>query len=478
MLFNSFSFFLYFPIVTLLYFALPHRFRWAMLLTASIVFYVAFIPKYILILVFTILLDYAAGLAIGRSRGRSRKLWLGASLAANIGVLAFFKYFNFIGENIAAATHGLGLAWAPPHLDIILPLGLSFHTFQSMSYTIEVYRGPQPVERNLGIFALYVLFYPQLVAGPIERPQNLLPQFREVHAFDYERAADGFRLMAWGFFKKILIADRVALLADPVFNEPGRYQGLPLAVAMVAFSIQIYCDFSGYSDIARGAARVMGFRLMLNFNRPYLATSIPDFWRRWHISLSTWFRDYLYFPLGGNRVSLWRQHLNIAAVFLLSGLWHGASWTFVVWGALHALFFITSRTWSHLRRSGEGASVPEGWPLRVLKIVVTFLLVTLAWAFFRARSFGDAWLLLSHLHLGWAAALRELPLGGYWVQLRLAAVLTIVLLAVETAQDAPEVASLIAYRKSWVRWMVYYAIVLLTLSLGVFGDTPFIYFQF
>jgi D-alanyl-lipoteichoic acid acyltransferase DltB (MBOAT superfamily) len=471
MLFNSVSFALFFPVVTLLYFGLPHRFRWAMLLGASAVFYMAFIPKYILILVFTILMDYVAGLAIERSMGRARAWWLGASIAANVGVLAFFKYFNFLGDNLATFTHAMGWSWAPARLEIILPLGLSFHTFQSMSYTIEVYRGTQPAERHLGIFSLYVLFYPQLVAGPIERPQNLLPQFREHHTFDYERASDGLRLMAWGFFKKILIADRLAMLAEPVFNEPGRYQGLPLLVGMLAFSVQIYCDFSGYSDIARGAARVMGFRLMLNFDRPYLAASIPEFWRRWHISLSTWFRDYVYFPLGGNRVPPWRQHVNVAAVFLLSGLWHGANWTFVVWGALHALCFIVARA------AGARQTPPDPRPLRLLKVASTFLLVTLAWVFFRSRSFGDAWQMLSHLHRGWAST-REVPFAGYGVQLRLAAFVTAILFAVEACQQGAEPTALVAWRRPWVRWTVYYAVVLLTLSLGVFAESPFIYFQF
>jgi alginate O-acetyltransferase complex protein AlgI len=471
MLFNSLGFCLFFPLVTLMYFALPHRFRWVLLLGASAIFYMVFIPKYILILVFTILLDYVAGLAIDRSKGRTRLFWLGASVVANVGVLAFFKYYNFLGENLAGLTHGLGWDWAPRHLEIILPLGLSFHTFQSMSYTIEVYRGSHPVERHLGIFALYVLFYPQLVAGPIERPQNLLPQFREQHSFDYERAADGFRLMAWGFFKKILIADRVAMLVDPVFNDPGRFQGFPLLVAMLAFSIQIYCDFSGYSDIARGVARVMGFRLMVNFDRPYLAASIPEFWRRWHISLSTWFRDYLYFPLGGNRVAPWRQHVNIAVVFLLSGLWHGASWTFVVWGALHAAFFIGSRLRSASRPRSDARAV------RVLKIAATFLLVTLAWAFFRARSFGDAWHMLTHLHLGWGGA-RVLPFAGYGMQVRLAAFVTAILFLVEAFQGGAEATTLVSTRKPWIRWAVYYAVILLTLSLGVFAESPFIYFQF
>lgn len=477
MLFNSLGFCLFFPLVTLLYFTLPQRFRWMMLLTASAVFYMAFIPKYILILVFTIVLDYVAGLAIDRSEGRARRGWLAASLAANVGVLAFFKYFNFLGENVAALSHALGLEWAPPHLDIILPLGLSFHTFQSMSYTVEVYRRNQPAERHFGIFALYVMFYPQLVAGPIERPQNLLPQFREKHTFDYDRAADGFRLMAWGFFKKILIADRLAMLADPIFDEPGRFHGIPVAIGMFAFSIQIYCDFSGYSDIARGAARVMGFRLMLNFDRPYLAGSIPEFWRRWHISLSTWFRDYVYFPLGGNRVPLWRQHLNVAAVFILSGLWHGANWTFVVWGCIHAVFFVLARSWERLR-TPIPASGPSAW--KIPKLLATFLIVTIAWAFFRAHRIVDAWHLLGSLAHRWGGfpVPGDLSRAGYMAQIRIALALIAVLFAVEGFQRGSEPQQrLRAWPRLW-RWVLYYGLILATLSFGVYENSPFIYFQF
>src|SRR5262245_25802672 len=300
MLFNSLQFCVFFFVVTSLFFVLPHRWRWLLLLIASCYFYMAFIPVYILILGFTIVIDYIAGILIEDAQGKKRKFLLIASLIANVGVLFVFKYFNFLANSFTdLATALSGQQVAHIGLRIILPIGLSFHTFQSMSYTIEVYRGNQKAERHFGIYALYVMFYPQLVAGPIERPQNLLPQFRQNHNFDYQRVTSGLRLMAWGLFKKTVVADRLALFVNKIYAEPGSFDGPVLLLATLFFAFQIYCDFSGYSEIAIGSARVMGFNLMQNFDRPYHARSISEFWRRWHISLSTWFRDYLYFPLGG-----------------------------------------------------------------------------------------------------------------------------------------------------------------------------------
>ncbi len=301
MLFNSLEFVIFFPVVTLLYFLLPHRFRWLHLLAASCVFYMFFIPAYILILAFTIVIDYFAGILIENARGKSRKIFLATSLAANIGVLFVFKYYNFFSENLAQIASLLNVEYALPALSILLPVGLSFHTFQAMSYTIEVYRGNQKAERHFGIYALYVMFYPQLVAGPIERPQSLIHQFYERHDFDSNRVSNGLKLMLWGLFKKIVVADNLAVFVDAVYNQPRAWDGVNLIIATIFFAFQIYCDFSGYSDIAIGAAEVMGFKLMTNFNRPYHSKSISEFWKRWHISLSTWFRDYLYIPLGGNR---------------------------------------------------------------------------------------------------------------------------------------------------------------------------------
>ncbi len=325
MLFNSIHFVFFFVIVTTLYFAIPHKFRWFLLLISSCYFYMAFVPVYILILGFTIVIDYFAGIWLEKTEGKRKKIFLVASLIANIGVLAIFKYYNFLNDNLSAILNSFGYQNNVPYLSILLPIGLSFHTFQAMSYTIEVYRGHQKAERNFGIYSLYVMFYPQLVAVPIERPQNLLHQFYEKHYFEYERVVEGLKLMLWGLFMKLVIADRLAIYVNAVYNNVDQHTGLTLALATAFFAFQIYCDFAGYSNIAIGAAKVMGFKLMTNFNRPYFSRSISEFWSRWHISLSTWFRDYLYTSLGGNRVTIPRWYFNLLFVFVISGLWHGAN---------------------------------------------------------------------------------------------------------------------------------------------------------
>jgi D-alanyl-lipoteichoic acid acyltransferase DltB (MBOAT superfamily) len=303
----------------------------------------AFVPVYIFVLFFTIIIDYIAGIMIENSSGTRRKMFLVMSIIGNISVLAFFKYFNFFSSNINSLLLALHISvHTVPLLAIILPIGLSFHTFQAMSYTIEVYRGNQKAERHFGIYSLYVMFYPQLVAGPIERPQNMLHQFHEEHTFSFKNASDGLKLMMWGLFKKVVIADRLAMLTDPVFNHPHDYTAITLLIATFFFTFQIFCDFSGYSDIALGTAQFMGFKLMVNFNRPYHAKDVSEFWKRWHISLSTWFRDYLYISLGGNRVTVPRWYFNLFFVFLISGFWHGANWTFLAWGALHGFYLISA----------------------------------------------------------------------------------------------------------------------------------------
>ncbi len=388
MVFNSLHFLVFFGIVTSAYFLLAHRFRWFWLLVASCYFYMAFVPVYLLILLATIVIDYWAGIYLEKFQGRRKKLFLAASLLANIGVLAVFKYYGFISSNVFHLTHWLGHEIHLPSLSILLPIGLSFHTFQAMSYTIEVYRGHQKAERNFGIYSLYVMFYPQLVAGPIERPQNLLHQFYQEHHWDSNRVKAGLLQMLEGLFKKVVIADRLAILVDSVYSSVGTQSRTHLILASVFYSFQIYCDFSGYSDIAIGAARVMGFNLIDNFKAPYTAKSIPEFWRKWHISLSTWFKDYVYFSLGGNRVSVPRWYLNIMLVFLISGLWHGASWNFVIWGFLHGLFqllgFMINRKFPSL-----AADQIRGMAATVFYRLLTFMLVNFAWVFFRLVHFSD-----------------------------------------------------------------------------------------
>jgi D-alanyl-lipoteichoic acid acyltransferase DltB (MBOAT superfamily) len=478
MLFNSLEFALFFFVVTCSYWVLPHRARAPLLLAASCLFYMAFVPRYILILAFTIAIDYASGLLIGRTRGHARRVWLATSIVANVGVLAYFKYFNFLNETLRSLAETSGHSYPVPPLAIILPIGLSFHTFQSMSYVIEVYRGAQPVERSLLRFALYVMFYPQLVAGPIERPQNLLPQFRIEHTFDYDQAKRGLQLMAWGLFKKVAIADRLAPGVNAVYADPAAYSGSAALMATYLFAVQIYCDFSGYSDIAIGAAQVMGFRLMRNFDRPYASQSIGEFWRRWHISLSTWFRDYVYIPLGGSRRSTARHAFNLMAVFTLSGLWHGADWTFVVWGALNGLYLVTSVAFGGVRRSMVGLSglarVP--WLHAFVRWAITFHLIVLSWIFFRASSMGDALTTLRAIVSN--APGLALPydiMGG-----RTAVVIAIGMLVVpEVLQSRIGIRDFISGRPAFARWPAYVALVMMFLLLGNFASPQqFIYFQF
>ncbi len=492
MLFNSLQFLLFFPIVTILYFLLPHKLRWLHLLVASCIFYMAFVPVYILILFFTIVIDYIAGIKIELATGKKRKLFLIVSLLANIGVLAVFKYYNFFTGNLNLALSASGSGFHLPLLSILLPIGLSFHTFQAMSYTIEVYRSHQKAERHFGIYALYVMFYPQLVAGPIERPQNLLHQFHELHQFNMDNCKEGLKQMLWGFFKKIVIADRLAMVVKVTYSHSELQTGPALAIGTIFFAFQIYCDFSGYSDIAIGAARVMGFDLMKNFNRPYFARSISEFWTRWHISLSTWFKDYLYIPLGGNRVSTQRMYLNLAIVFVVSGLWHGANWTFITWGALHAFYLIFGLATKPARvKLLSAIGIAEhSRVFAILSVFSTFCLATYAWIFFRAADLHDAWYISTHLFTGWgqvcslhglkplitAVGGSDTIIGAFNLTLGCALILFL-----ELAQrKAAHVPVLDLFRNSnrLIRWGFYYLLIISILLIGVYDNQEFIYFQF
>lgn len=480
MLFNSFAFCcVFFPLVTALYFVLPHRWRWLLLLLASCWFYMAFVPVYILILAFTILVDYAAGLLIERNEGPRRKAWLVASIVANLGVLSVFKYWNFLNQNIGELFRSLGLSYGVPDLGILLPIGLSFHTFQSLSYTIEVYRGHQRAERRPGIFALYVMFYPQLVAGPIERPANLLRQLDIPMEWDRERAVHGLKQMLWGFFKKLVIADRCAAVVDQVYGQVDHYEGLSLLLATYFFAIQIYCDFSGYADIALGAAKVMGFDLMVNFRTPYGSASISEFWSRWHISLSSWFRDYLYIPLGGNRVVRWRWYMNLLIVFLVSGLWHGANWTYVVWGGIHGFYLVMALVLASLWK-GSGAADPQR-PSRLVhwfNVLITFHLVLVAWVFFRAPDIGTAALLFERVA---TTPWQLTDVLGLLKDMRTSEVDMTLLLAVLFFLIDPFMDAVVKQerRLSGARsYAVFGTLAVAIVLFGFFGSTSFIYFQF
>lgn len=467
MLFNSLHFLVFFLVVTLWFFRLrTQRTRIALLLTASCYFYMSFIPIYVLILGATIVIDYFAGIYIAGSAGTKRKVWLIASLVANIGILVVFKYYNFFIDNITKGFLFWGKQASFPLLEIALPIGLSFHTFQAMSYTIEVYRGNQQPERNFITYALYVMFYPQLVAGPIERPQNILPQLNEYRSYNWDNVKEGIARMLWGFFKKVVIADRLAIVVDYTFANHPNLSGSALFVGAVLYSFQIYCDFSGYSDIALGSARVMNIRLMENFDQPYLARNISGFWSRWHISLSTWFRDYLYIPLGGNRKGETRRKINVFIVFVLSGLWHGANKTFILWGFLHGLLvtFFPGKVADRFRHHETRRNYLKiGW------ITVNFLLVTICWVFFRARTIHEAVAYLKRIFT-FKAGINEIGLGGKEF------VFSILLIIILLCRERLKPGHFIQKNKSFY-WYVA-LMVFVCYFFGVFTENQFIYFQF
>ena len=484
MLFNSFHFLIFFIIVTSLYFAIPYQNRWLLLLLSSCYFYMAFVPIYILILGFTIVIDYFAGIYIENAIGKRRKLFLIFSLIANIGVLAVFKYYNFINHNFSFLLQGFGLTNPIPYLSILLPIGLSFHTFQAMSYTIEVYRRHQKAEKHFGIYSLYVMFFPQLVAGPIERPQNLLHQFTEKYDFDYNRVVSGLRLMAWGLFKKVVIADRLAIVVDTVYNNPQQHNSLGLIIATVFFTFQIFCDFSGYSDMAIGAARIMGFKLMTNFDKPYQSNSIHEFWKRWHISLSTWFKDYLYITLGGNRVTIPRWYLNLFIVFLISGLWHGANWTFIIWGALHGFYLVFELFTKNFREKFNNLFHLNKIPF--LSFLTTFLFVAFAWIFFRANGVRSAFYIAKHIFTGIPDLMHNIfnhqpifdNLGLSRNDLILSVLLIILLESVHYVQRKVVISQVFIHKSTFFRWVIYCILIIFIIFFGVFEERQFIYFQF
>ncbi len=491
MLFNSIEFFIFFPIVVILYFLTPSNRRWLLLLLASYYFYMSWKAAYAIILVISTLVDYFCSRMMGRftdeEKGR-RKPWLYLSLASNLGILLLFKYYNFFNDSARELALGLNVPYAMPAFELLLPMGISFYTFQTMSYSIDVYHGRIKPEKHLGIFALFVTFFPQLVAGPIERAGNLLGQMHQHHAFDYYRIVAGLRRMAWGFFKKIIIADNLALMVNEVYNNPGEFQGFSFILATVFFAFQIYCDFSGYSDIAIGAAKVLGFNLMENFRSPYFAKTISEFWGRWHISLSTWFRDYLYIPLGGNRVVKWRWYYNLFIVFLVSGLWHGASWTFVIWGGLHGVYQVFGILTKDQRNTFVQkiglADHPQLY--KWVQVLTVFFLVCFSWIFFRANTISDAFYIVSQSFaaLGNLSQVYSLDLAhdvfmNQGIKVFLVSVVAVAIMElVHLIQRNGSVSALLMQRPAWVRWSVYYLAIIAVLLFGQFGNQEFIYFQF
>jgi alginate O-acetyltransferase complex protein AlgI len=479
MLFNSLEFAVFFPIVVAVFFRMSGRSQVGWLLFASCIFYMAFIPAYILILLVTILIDYFAGIYMEKLEGNKRKWLLWVSILSTCSVLFVFKYFSFFTSTFVGVAGIFGFQLSRPAVEIILPIGLSFHTFQSLSYVVEVYRGKQKTEKNFIVYATYVMFFPQLVAGPIERPQNLLHQFHEPHTFDPEQVISGLKRMAWGFFKKVVVADRLALYVNDVYSRPNAYNGLQLTIATVFFAYQIYCDFSGYSDIAIGAARVMGFTLMENFNTPYYSLSTSEFWRRWHISLSTWFRDYVYIPMGGSRVTKGWHIGNILITFVASGLWHGANWTFVFWGFLNGAYLVVGWLTQGLRnRFFAFMGLSEDTMVRKAIMWGTTLALTLmAWIVFRANSLGDAAYVFTHLARGWDFYAISTP--QFYRKQFPAAVASILMLEIgQLWNRKTSISSLVGQLDIATRWALYASLVMVVLMFGVFRNTQFIYFQF
>lgn len=483
MTFNSGEFLIFFPVTLLLYFLLPKKWSRLSLLLMSLIFYLAWNVKLIVLILFTTAVSYFSAIIIEKTEKEStKKICLVVTLLACLGVLFFFKYYNFIADTLGWAIQTFGGGTYDFTLDLVLPVGISFYTFQTLSYVIDVYRGEERVEKDFLLFTLYVTFFPQLVAGPIERPGNLIPQLREKNKFDTENVRIGLQKMAVGFFKKIVVADLFAEYVNSVFNNAQNATGFGVVIGSMLFAVQIYCDFSGYTDIAIGCSRVMGIRLMKNFDRPYKAQTIKEFWARWHISLSTWLRDYLYFPLGGSRCSKPRHLFNLFVVFLASGLWHGANWTFVLWGILHGIYRILGEVtykprekfWVKLRVDTKSV-----W-FSYVRRFFTFALVCFSWIFFRANSLGDLGILLGKLFTepgSLTATLSSMGLGVTAIITTVVSIVVMTELDVITGNEENECA-ITASRKTTTTWVVWAVAAAWIMLLSVGGASSFIYFQF
>lgn len=497
MLFNSLDFLVFFPIVVLLYILIPVKYRYIWLLIASYYFYMGWNAKYAILIGFSTVVTWLCGLLIGKCKEHSHPKWervlLVACLLINLGILFVFKYWNFAFESLEAIAAMVGITVKAPELSLLLPVGISFYTFQALSYTIDVYRGTIPAEKNLLKYALFVSFFPQLVAGPIERSENLLNQVLEStkrNMVTFRGVKNGLVTMLWGLFIKMVIADRVAILVDTVFDSYYNYGTWELVLAAVGFALQIYCDFNGYSTVAIGAAEVMGFSLMENFETPYFSKSIKEFWRRWHVSLSTWFKDYVYIPLGGNRCSKPRRYFNLMVTFLVSGIWHGANWTYVVWGALHGgLQIVESIIAKPIRYINEKLKVnTESFSYKLGQVLVTNVLVVIAWIFFRAETITDAVNYIRRMFTcgdPWMFSNGRLyELGLNYTEMHILWLAVLALIAVSIIRYVKHVnfALWLEEQVIWFRWIVIYALIFATLVFGIYGtnfDTAqFIYFQF
>ena len=484
MLFNSLHFAFFLPIVFGLYWGMPHKFRWILLLAASYYFYMSWNVKYVVLILFTTLISYTCSILLESAKSeRFRKIYLILTLAASLGVLFFFKYFNFFSNSICEMLNCIAIPIHPVILNVLLPVGISFYTFQTLSYVIDVYRGTVKPVHHLGIYATYISFFPQLVAGPIERTNNLLPQIIKKHTFDYEKATYGLKLMAWGFFKKIAIADTLAIYVDRIYKDVHQYEGSVLLIASVLFSIQIYCDFSGYSDIAIGTAKLFGIDLMKNFKSPYFSSSIKQFWSRWHISLSTWFRDYVYIPLGGNRKGEKKRRFNLIVTFLVSGLWHGANWTYVIWGGIHGIAQVIENELKKITSkyfiNRKGCYI-KYW----MGVLGVFVFCTFAWIFFRAQTLSDAGYVLGTMFHGISNPVNYIIAGLYALEISRMDLINVFIMLIflfmyDYYDIKTDVIQRISALKLPIRWTIYIGCILLTLIFApIQSGGEFIYFQF
>lgn len=467
MLFNSLHFLVFFPIVCIVYFILPSlKWRNLFLLVASYYFYMNWEPIYALLLLSSTLITFLSALGIANSSEQRKKtVFLVGSLVLNLGVLFLFKYYNFAAENITLFLAKIGVAVEMPHFTLLLPVGISFYIFQALGYSIDVYRGETKVESNFFTYALFVSFFPQLVAGPIERSTNLLQQFKTKHSFSYDNVMGGLRLMLWGYFLKLVLADRCALYVDPIFNNVSHHNGGSFLLASLFFPFQIYGDFAGYSLTAIGAAKVMGFNLMENFRRPYFATTITDFWHRWHISLSTWFKDYVYIPLGGNRVGTIRCYLNLMITFLVSGIWHGANWTFIVWGGIHGVLQCIEKRLGWNKANWTTYKKAFHW-------LLTFCIVSFAWIFFRANNISDAFQIIKSIFYNFGVPYMR-------VADILAISMALAIMLVKEVKDEYKLNIYISNSSNWIVRHCYIVIMIAFILLfGVLNGDQFIYFQF
>jgi D-alanyl-lipoteichoic acid acyltransferase DltB (MBOAT superfamily) len=481
--FNSLEFLTFFLLVIAGYYVSPPRARWVWLLASSLYFYVAWAPGFGILIVLSTFIVYILAIQIAGTVVQSRrKAFLILGLVVNLGMLAAFKYVGFLNESLRTVFAWLGLSYNVPAFQVLLPIGISFYAFQTVSYLIDVYRDRIEPERHFGLLTLFVSFFPQLVSGPIERAGHLLPQFYEEHPLSASNLSSGLQLMLWGMFKKVVVADRLAVYVDAVYNSPADHRGLPVILATGFFAVQLYCDFSGYMDIVLGAARTMGYDLMANFRQPYAASSIADFWRRWHISLTSWFRDYLYIPLGGNRVPQWRWYTNVIVVFVLSGLWHGASWTFVLWGGLHGLYYLLwIWTQSARERAAQALHLDRPALRKAIGTVVTLGLVCFAWLFFRADSVSDAFLLIRNMsQLGTSTAVLApwAKVARPGIEMGFVLGLIALLAALHVLREVNHQVLLTIGQRGWVRWVAYLLLALAIMNLGVARQTPFVYLQF